>query len=180
MRIILAFISLFPFLFSFAQEDTATLNFLKDVVKRKSDRSLIYYTDKVDAGMYDYMMRKVLRKRRINDLSATNKATLTLTRGEINHLQQSLAASKKFEWQQGLFTSSKLIISDSTHSFLFSDREKDLYLFSKPAFIRNNTIALFYVLHLCCGGIYGPVDLSFYRRENGKWQRWIRIVGGAF
>lgn len=180
MRAFLTIFSLFVFFFCFGQEDTTTLHFLNNIIKRKSDTSLIYYTDKVDVGMYDYMMKKKLLKRHIKAIGSTNKSTLTLTSAEVNQLKQSLAASKSHQWQEELFPSSKRISSDSTHSFLFSDRNKDLYLFSRPSFIRDNTIALFYVVHLCCGGIYGPVDLSFYRKENGKWQKWIMIDGGAF
>lgn len=180
MRALLTILSLTISFFSFGQEDTATLHFLDNIIKRKSDTSLIYYTDKVDAGMYDYMMKKQLLKKHVKAIGTTNKATLTLTSAEINQLKKTLTTSKSHQWQEELFEGSIRIPSDSTHSFLFNDRNKDLYLFSRPAFIRNNTIALFYVVHLCCGGIYGPVDLSFYRRENGKWQKWITIDGGAF
>jgi hypothetical protein len=180
MRAFLTISSLFNFYVCFGQEDTATLHFLNNIIKRKSDKSLIYYTDRVDAGMYDYMMKKQLLKSPIKAIGSTSKSTLTLTSAEINQLKHSLTTAKSHKWREDLFSSSKRISSDSTHSFLISDRNKDLYLFSLPAFIRNNTIALFYVVHLCCGGIYGPVDLSFYRRENGKWQKWITIDGGAF
>ena len=180
MKVFLTSFWLLTFLFCFSQSDSTTLNFLNDVVKRNSDSSLIYYTDKVDAGMYSYMIEKKLVKRRIKDISSTNKANLTLTNFEITQLKQNLANYKFHQWPEKLFTNSKRISSDSTLSFLSNNKNNDLYLFSKPAFIRNNTIGLFYVVRLCCGGINGPVDLSFYRRENGKWQRWITIGGGAF
>jgi hypothetical protein len=171
---------LFAPLFSSGQEDTATLHFLNDVLKRKHDSATIYYTDQVDKGMFDYMMNQRLLKRRIKDLNATNKVRLKLTHLEIMQLNQSLATSRDYQWKEGLFEHSKRIPVDSVHLFLLANRNNDVYLFSRPAFMRNNTLVVFYVVHLCCGGIYGPVDFSFYHRVRGKWVKWFQIGGGAF
>lgn len=164
----------------FAQLDSTTFQFLNSVIKRKTDSSTIFYTDKVDSGMYSNMVNKSLIKKTIKDIDKRNKNKLHLTTREIKYLKQRLEGNNLQQWPENLFTNSKRIANDSTHLFLVKDRDRDLYLLSKPIFIRGNAIALFYVAHLCCGGIYGPVDLSFYKKENNKWQKWIRIDGGAF
>lgn len=165
---------------SYTQDDTTTIDFLGQFVTRKHDTSSINYTDRVDTGMYDYMMKKSLIRRKIKDIGNLNRDKLILTTKEIASLKQQLASAKEKIWKENLFINSERIASDSIHSFLLQNRDRDLYLFAQPAFIRNNTIALFYLVRLCCGGIYGPVDLSFYRKNGNKWVRWIRIDGGAF
>jgi hypothetical protein len=180
MRTPLSTILLLITLFGCAQGDTATLDFLNHVITRKHDTSAIFYTDKVDAGMYDNMMKMSLSKRTIKDIGNATNDKLTLTSEEIAYIKEHLTTAKNKTWNDDLFTNSTRIPTDSSHSFLSQNRSRDLYLFSQPVFIRKNTIALFYVVHLCCGGIYGPVDLSFYRRNGKTWQRWIRIDGGSF
>ena len=180
MRTLFSTILLSIYTLGFTQDDTTTLAFLTDVIKRKHDTSSIFYTDKVDAGMYDYMMKTSLIKRTIKDIGKATNDQFTLTSEEITYIKQHLVKAKNKVWKEYLFINSIRIPSDSMHSFLIQNRNKDLYLFSKPIFIRNNSVALFYVANLCCGGIYGPVDLSFYRKNGKLWQRWIRIDGGAF
>jgi hypothetical protein len=180
MKCLLINILLFISTFVLAQVDSTTLQFLNGVMKRKNDSATIFYTNKVHSGMYDFMMSKSVIKKTIKDIGGTNKDRLHLTSAEAKLLKQHLIEARDQHWPEQLFTNSKSISVDSTQSFLIQNRDKELYLFSKPVFIRNNTIALFYVVRLCCGGIYGPVDLSFYRKENDGWQRWIRVDGGAF
>lgn len=164
----------------FGQLDSTTFQFLNSVIRRKHDLSIIFYTDRVDSGMYSYMMNKSVIKRIITDIDKRNKDKLYLTSGEIKYLKQRLDSDNSQQWLEDLFINSKRITNDSVRSFLIEDRNRDLYLLSNPIFIRENTIALFYVAHLCCGGIYGPVDLSFYRKEGNKWLKWICVDGGAF
>ena len=163
-----------------AQEDSTLMEFLENVIKRKSDSSMICYTSKLHPGMYDFMMEKILIKRKIRDISKLNKDKFILTSQEIKLLKSDMTEAKEQTWKEDLFLKSKRIQADSIQSFLVSDQNKELFIFSKPSFIRNNTVAFFYVVHLCCGGIYGPVDLSFYKKETSGWKRWIRIDGGAF
>ena len=163
---------------SFTQDDTTILNFLNDVIKH--DTSSIYYTDKVDAGMYEYMMKKSLIKRRVKNINKASSDKLILTSKEVAYIKEKLVTAKDKIWKNDLFMNSVRIPSDSIQSFLTQNKNRDLYIFSQPTFIRNNTVALFYVVHLCCGGIYGPVDLSFYKKSGKQWQRWIRVDGGAF
>ncbi len=180
MRTLFSTILLLFSTLSYTQDDTTTLNFLSQFIIRKYDTSSIYYTDKVDAGMYEYMMKKVLIRRKIKDIGNLNRDKLILTTQEVAYLNQQLSSAKERTWKENLFINSERISSDSTLSFLLRNRKSHLYLFTQPAFIRNNTIALFYVVHLCCGGIYGPVDLSFYRKNGNQWERWLRVEGGAF
>lgn len=180
MRIIFSTILVLFLNLGYAQDNSTTLNFLSQLITRKHNTSLIYYTDKIDSGMYDFIIKKSLVRRKIGDLGDLNRDKLILTKKEVDYLKQQLTSAKGKTWKENLFINSERISADSMHSFLGQNRDKDLYLFSQPAFIRNNTIALFYVLHLCCGGIYGPVGLSFYRKKGAKWEMWLRIEGGAF
>lgn len=165
---------------SFAQEDSATLSFLNDVIFKKNDTSTIHYTDKVDAGMYDFMLKRSKFKRIVTDIGNATNDTLTLTSKEIKFLKRQLVKAKGKIWSLHLFTNSKRIPVDSTESFLKKNQSEKLYFFSNPIFIRNNNVSLFYLVRLCCGGIYGPVDLSFYKKTEDGWQSWIKIFSGAF
>lgn len=180
MRIIFSTILVLFSNFSYTQDDSTTLKFLSQLVSRKHDTSSIYYTDKIDSGMYDHIIKKTLGRRKIRDIGGLNRDKLVLTKKEVDYLKQQLTSAKEKIWRDSLFINSKRISADSMASFLVQNRDSDLYQFSQPAFIRNNTIALFYVLHLCCGGIYGPVGLSFYRKNGTKWEMLLRIEAGAF
>ncbi len=64
--------------------------------------------------------------------------------------------------------------------FLKSDKNRELKIISKPIFFRNNNIVCLFSVHLCCGHIYGYVNLSIFKKKNGKWEQWIPLVEGAF
>jgi hypothetical protein len=166
--------------FSFGQADTATQRFLDDIIKLDGEAAVIYYTDQVGAGIYDHMLKKNFLKKHVKGASSADKGELTLSSEEVNQLNLSLTASRLHKWPAGLFERSVRIAGDSLFSFVSADKSRKLYIFSRPAFMRSNTIALCYVVRLCCGGIYGPQEYSFYRRTNGKWQKWIMVEGGAF
>lgn len=54
-----------------------------------------------------------------------------------------------------------------------------VFLFSKPIYIRNNSVCLI-AMSAICGGTCGITDISFYKKVNEKWEKWINVGGGVF
>lgn len=107
-------------------------------------------------------------------------------------------------WDPNLFTNSILVKKDSMWSFLEAkriqliglqkqnyanqdtalknlafDRSQWLFAFSKPIFLRDDTICLVNFIALI-GKIDGDQQLAFYRKENGQWKCWIIINSGSW
>lgn len=164
----------------FAQNDQETLKFLHEIIKRPKDSATIYYTDKTDPVPVQYMLRKIKAGKPLHDARNIARATLILSSRELASLKDQLNSARGQAWKEGLFAQAASISPDSARSFLSRDRGRILYMFSRPAFIRKGTIAFFYLARLCCGDIYGPVDLAFYKKTATGWEHWISVDGGAF
>src|SRR5215203_6192899 len=108
---------LFPFILSFktyAQVDTITANFLTNVIQSKNDS--IYYTNKVDRGMYSYSIRKELKSK--NKDLGDQKKIIQLSVRETTYLNKELKRTIDFEWPENLFSNSKRVNLDSAIKFL--------------------------------------------------------------
>ena len=53
------------------------------------------------------------------------------------------------------------------------------FALGKPLFIRHNTICLVNTAALC-GPNCGSNEMSFYRKENGEWKKWILVTAGEY
>ncbi len=94
------------------------------------------------------------------------------------------------EWENNLFTQS-ILVNDISEGFKEIENFKNnpnctpikgykyVFTFSKPIYIRNETISLVCISAMC-GGSCGINDISFYRKKDGKWEKWIKIGGGIF
>lgn len=60
------------------------------------------------------------------------------------------------------------------------NHKNQVIFISKPLFIRDDGIGIAFFANFCCGGIYGPVNFSFYRKEKEVWTRWLDISSGEF
>lgn len=53
------------------------------------------------------------------------------------------------------------------------------YAFSKPIYLRANTLAVLYLESLC-GRDCGNEELIIYRKVNGSWKSWMYVPMGDF
>lgn len=153
-----------------AQTDSITKALLNDVINRKSDTSVIAYLDKISPLMYDDMERFV-RNKKVWD-TKQKKYVFTLSKKEQKSILTQLASVRETVWDDNLFPKSERIIDDKFREYLKEHSTREVYIFSKPVFIRNNTIALFYLVRLCCGGVHGPIEWSYFKKTNDGWIQW--------
>ncbi|HUS02880.1 MAG TPA: hypothetical protein VMY77_14180 [Chitinophagaceae bacterium] len=138
----------------------------------------IVYTHRLNKGVLEYDTKEFIK----TSTRFFNKKgdTLILSKSEKKYIITQLRIIKDHVWKDSLFNFSHRIPEDSTASYLKANKARELYQFSKPIFIRNNSICLIYMMRLCCGGIYGPTHLGFYKIQNGFWKNWITVFSGAF
>ena len=146
-------------------------------MRRKDDTSLLIYAKNIPQSMFDF---KPSPKKKTIYITKTGKEKITLSNKEYQFVKAQYKQVREFIWPDKLFQNSLRITSDSLAEFLYKDRSRTVYLISKPIFLRNNTIALAHYTRLCCGGIYGDDHLLYFKKESGKWLKWIFISEGYF
>ena len=156
-----------------------------DIVDYKlnpNNHSDIGYLDKVDFKMLDYHLSKIKSdstfKYFANGIEKNDSIILSLSEKE--YLIAELSSSKNFSWNLTDKKKLRKIEQENILEFLKADRKRELKIISKPIFIKNNKVACVFSAHLCCGEINGYVNISFYKKTNGKWKPWIPISEGSF
>lgn len=109
---------------------------------------------------------------------------LVLTKEEKQSIRQKINNLKDTRWGKNLLTNSVLIprqtldyiLKDSNRSkAYFKDRYSPrVYSFSKPIFIRNNSLCFFYV-ESSWGQDSAGGEFMIFRKEKGFWKRWTTI-----
>lgn len=166
-----------------AQNNAQTIDFVKQVIIEKDST---FYFDRLE-NVTLKELKKVLQRDTLVDagyfLAPTNPpATLILKNSERLLIQRKLKEMEEFFWKPRLFEKSALL---SANQFIQSNsiernkieyRYKKMYSFSKPIFLRHNTICIFYNSYFC-GMECGEGNFFVYLKENGKWKRWIFLYG---
>jgi len=179
-------------------EDTTIL--LK-AFRKVTSQGQIVYIDTVNAsGSIPNQLKEIIQKSKITD--KRQGETITLSKSEQEYLLSQLA--KPTVWDDNLFSDCKRIDADSmwTHIKLKDIKrrialnqavlQKDtttiknlqhsfsyVFSFSKPIYIRDNTICLI-SFSAICGGTCGQSEASFYKKSNNQWSKWIIVTAGDF
>jgi hypothetical protein len=66
-----------------------------------------------------------------------------------------------------------------SHASLHWMSYSTVFQFSKPIFLKNRSIVIFYFLRVCSANC-GVEDFSVYRWQNGEYRHWLTIAGGTF
>jgi hypothetical protein len=188
--------------FTFGQVPPNDTIVIKDIFWRTTYNEPIVYTDKVENGVWDKLKKDLEKKNIIGSTSSNQNDSLKLTDKEQEYLIAQIEKNKAFIWPDGLFKNSKRIELDSMWSFLKKERaryselrnkaakSKDtlminqlknklpwVYTFTKPIYLRDNTICVLYFRKLC-GQVEGSQDACICKKKNGKWEGWIFLSGG--
>ncbi len=172
--------------------------FVYKVIKQQPGSDTITYTDRIKPIAMP-SLEKILQKDRIPcyDIAGHRKTVFVPSATERKQILNATKDITKISWEDSLFSNSREISVDSMWSYI-SNRQKALsfssnstnninnivsycsiFQFSKPIFMRNNTIAIFYFMRLC-GSSCGVEDLSIYKFQNGTYERWLVIKGADF
>lgn len=101
---------------------------------------------------------------------------LILTNNEKKYLLRKIDEQQGFVWPDNLFQNiQKSNLEEKNPTSKLKNSFQKIYSFSKPIFIRNHTICIFYYGYYC-GGECGKGIIEIYHKVNDKWTTWISIV----
>src|SRR5690554_2369369 len=116
---------------------------------------------------------------------------IILTDSEKNKIVSHILSNSNHIWDDELIPNSKVIEIDSIWSIINEFKSEpwsklawnnnlrtSVFVFSKPCFIRNESIALVGFADIC-GAECGVVEVSFYGFQNNKWIKLKQFSGGV-
>lgn len=183
------------------REDTTIL--LK-VFREVSIQELLVYVDKVNMQKsIPIRLKEFIQSGKLSNIRKNKSGTLSaLTKAEKKYLLTNI--KRKTNWPDNLFANSKRINADSLWTFLNQENINRItninkaalnqdslaykkatrqfpfvFVFTKPVYIRNNTICLISFAAMC-GRDCGRDEISFYKKENNVWTKWIVVSAGDF
>lgn len=105
-----------------------------------------------------------------------NIRQLILTKNEKKYLLKKVDEQQGFVWPDNLFQNVRKDSSDKKNlTSNFKKFFQPIYNFSKPIFIRNDSICIFYYGYYC-GGECGQGSVEIYHKIDGKWTNWISMI----
>jgi hypothetical protein len=163
----------------YAKSDTAEVRFIENYARRNNDTTKIYY---LDSMALPSSILPLLKQKRIYYKGGD---FIQLSDSEKKYISEKYYDLKSSVWEDSLIPYSKCIKNDSSGKVLTaiqnlnrSRHSKWLYLwyFSKPIFLRNNTVCLFSVMAFNGSGYH---QTAFYKKDaEGKWNPWIVLGSG--
>jgi len=162
-----------------AQNDPKDVKFINSVLDTQFFHAKSFYTDSISksqiAGIKTQLNRDTIFD---NNWLTSEIKFIILSKEEKKYINSELDKFKDFTWRQGLVPQFKIIRTDTVNA-IFNDRRRGwayfhtkygLYIhnFTKPIFLRNNTVCIFYKQYTCdylCG--FGTLDI--YILKGGKW-----------
>jgi hypothetical protein len=168
---------------------------VEQVIRDKQDTAKVYYEDSVARlvrGVSVYQ-RQLLKKRKYSSYNVynLNGNKIVLTRREKGYINKELLKMRSEVWPVNLFANSVRVPSDSAWQYIRQlarqnfaggrqSRYQQLWSFSRPIYLRNNTICLFswtYICHSSCG----EQEILFYKKNAaGRWERYVFLDGRVF
>lgn len=156
----------------------------------------IYYTNNIDTTNIKKMKGHFHRDTIYNqawEISTDDKINgLFLKRKEKSNINYQIQKLLNFKWPDAALPRSKIITPERISDYVkledkslalkkiiawehkLIDKYNGYYSFSKPIFIRNDTICIFDYGY-GCGSTCGDGSLAVYRKVNGTWQKWILL-----
>jgi len=192
------FFALLYSLNSFSQTDKNSEDLLLKLILPYKQATIAY----VDSAVpYDttFLFNKIKKDTLIN---SNNNDYLVLTPAEKVFIKSEVLKNNNYCWDDGVFENSLIIHKDSMWNYLkiqntliydsllvayenadstsikkYRFKYAWVFLFSKPIFLRNESVCLLsFAAFVSPNG--GHAEMGFYRKNNGKWEGWIGLSSG--
>jgi len=152
----------------------------------KQSKYPVFYLKNQDNGQ----LLQVLKPDSLLDMwgiAGRNKSQnkLILTKKEKKYVAAEINQLKSINWVDHLLPGTRLLSQDTANYYLidrFQGWQKlykrgitGFYTFSKPVFLRNETICIFQY-DFNCGYLCGDGTIMVYIKENGKWAPYINLA----
>jgi|GEM_PF-1009887 len=151
-----------------------------------SDCPTMYYKESIDTEIIESTIQILSEKKTfsISELyMGENKQALTITPSEQTYLISELHKLKDFKWPSKMFPNSvNVTINEIRMVFASTSKYPEpksamcsiIYGFSKPIFIRNNTICL-YLSQEQYGESNSQSTFSFYKKDGAEWEEYADV-----
>lgn len=139
--------------------------------------------------VYDKLISKILHTDQIGFI---HDQPVVLNIVERSQVVKHLRTHEKHTWEENLFPNSKTTVRDSVLYIGFMQQNEawakeakskqlraSAFIFSKPCFIRNNTIAFVSFTDICSGEC-GVVESSYYIKYDNQWHQAKSLESGNF
>lgn len=189
-----------------SQSNSIEIDFIKSVLSEDPGFKNLVFCNKLNSFVLKEISSH-LKKRKIEgfDVNTRKKTALQLSKQEKHTLDAALHELQTNEWKLSQFPNATIIPADSlwtTLSFrnrtiisiyhlvlqnlqfdfikpITIIRSFNIFTFSKPIFLRNGEVALFYSARLC-GGECGEQSFMVFRKSGSVYKKWFEIFGGIF
>lgn len=188
MRIVtlLVFLNLASPLYS--QDNAEVQKFLNDYFV--SYEKKILYSEDLESNYFDQLIRTISTNQiKLYKNSSSNNETqkydnIQLTDKEKEYLVKEMNSQRGKLWKDNLLKNSTVISRDSLTSIFSKNIDRwgyfhrkygeSYYSFTKPIFIRDNSICFFYFSYFHDTSFAGG-EFAVFKKENGKWKYYMTI-----
>lgn len=187
---------------TFGQTVNNDTTVLKVFINQNQDKNIAYIDKTIG---WERIQKSLDRWKNSSDsIKLKQKTSIALTDADYYSILEQIDKYKNFVWGDSLFVNSKRVLLDSMYSYLDNEfklnykkynsntLDKDtaaiknfqkyvpwVFGFSKPIYLREETLCLYYSMAMC-GQLCGHDEVSFYKKENGKWTKWFGIGSGVY
>jgi hypothetical protein len=178
MKHIITLMTFFISVFCFAQakHDSLIIEVVRQIVKPPDKGEVLLYSNSLSSEFSQYCKRKLNRRSYIFFEDGDAGDTLVLTKKEKDYIIRKLDSVQNYSWKEEVFPNSKIVVQDTLWDYLLKNHKAVVHQFSKPIFIRDNSICLIY--YMIFKGAGGPSYFGFYKKKNGIWEEWISVSSG--
>lgn len=164
---------------AYSQNHTYEKKFIRSFYK---DKGSIVYADALSKGILQEI-KKALSTDTIRGFDEKNfMHDLIISRKERSQLNSQMNKLEDSVWINNVLDNSKMvdrhkidhILKDRAYGWSNFNKEYGLgfHSFSKPIFIRNYTICIFYN-DFSCPQTCGSGELAVYKKIHGNWKKWL-------
>ncbi len=200
MKFIFLILINFGVLETFSQVDTNDILVIKEVLSSELNyQHSIAYTDRIENWIINFIKNELDNYIANGTKEYHYGPLLKMDDSEKDSLYSQIEELRYFVWRDSLINNSRVIVIDSSRAFfrnyydslpknekynpnkivIHCYKDTSLFSFSKPIYIRNQTICLIYFRKL--NQIYkGNEELNFYKKERNIWYKWITLHSGTF
>lgn len=175
-RFILSFLIICFAMMSVHSQDIESKDFINNYFGKSAK---LVYAEKVGEyaieSMKDALMQDTLYA--LDPKRREPNRRLILTQQERSYIQNQLQMQLKEVWTNDLFEKGTMVTTSELGS-VYSDRGDGwprLYRFSRPIFIRGQSLCIFYSGY-SCGSRCGQWQWMVFEKKDGNWVHWIDIV----
>ena len=175
IRTFIFFIALFSSYSIMAQKDDEAVKFLNDYIKSKTKNKIIY-TEKIWPSNLNDIKRALgktkiqLRENNPDNIKTILPEKIIFTEKEMKYVSEEIEKNNNNGWVKNKVVDAQFIARDTIESYL--SKKSSFYIyhsFSKPIFLRNNSICIFYFDETEGG------KLATFVKVNGSWKYFAEL-----